>query len=69
MTEVTIKIGGMTCGGCAATVTNAIKLVDGVELVKVSLDVKAAEVMYDEAKVDLRKIRAAIEESGYQAVG
>ncbi len=69
MTEATIPIGGMTCHGCVATVTNAIKHVEGVELVKVTLDGKSAEVMYDETKVDVAKIREAIAESGYQAVG
>ena len=60
MTEATIRVQGMTCMGCTHTVANAIRNVEGVGLVKVSLDEKAAEVMFDEKQVDLDKIRKAI---------
>ena len=38
MRTETIKIGGMTCGGCVSTVTKALNAVDGVKDVAVSLN-------------------------------
>jgi copper chaperone len=41
-----LKITGMTCGGCANTVTQALKAVNGVNNVKVLLSSGEAEVEF-----------------------
>ncbi len=43
-----IKVSGMTCGGCTSNVTKALKSVNGVNDVSVSLADNIATVQYDE---------------------
>ena len=67
MTEVKIKIEGMMCGHCQASVTKAISSVGGVSAVKVNLADKQATVTYDPKKTNVDAIKAAIVDAGYQA--
>ena len=60
-------VGGMSCGGCAGSVTRAVSQLPGVRKVDVSLTDKAATVEYDSATVDAAAIVAAIEGAGFEA--
>jgi copper chaperone len=60
MVELTVT--GMTCGGCARAVTNAVKSVDAAAGVVV--DVAGKRVSID-SQADLAEIKAAIEDAGY----
>jgi copper chaperone len=53
LTEAKIKIEGMMCGHCQASVTKAISSVGGVSAVKVDLADKQATVSYDPKKTNL----------------
>ncbi len=53
--ETKIKVDGMTCKHCVATVTDVLSEVDGVEEVNVSLEGKSAEVKGNVSKEDLIK--------------
>ncbi|KXS42002.1 MAG: mercury ion binding protein [Methanolobus sp. T82-4] len=68
MTEDTIKIEGMACGHCQATVDKAIRAVDGVQDVNVDLGEKQATVTYDPATTSLDKIKSAVSNAGYTVV-
>jgi Cu+-exporting ATPase len=62
-----ISIEGMTCNHCKANVEAAIKSVEGVEGVDVSLFLKQAVIeVTDEVKVN--ELEAAIVEAGYKVV-
>ena len=64
----TLKVTGMTCGGCAAAVKSAAKKVDGVKEANVSYDKGLAEVTYDPTKTNPKAIAQAItERSGFKA--
>lgn len=60
-----ITVLGMSCKHCVKAVTDAIKSVEGVKKAKVSLDDKNAVVEYDDEKVALDAIKAAIQEAGF----
>jgi copper chaperone len=60
-------VGGMSCGGCAGSVTRAVSQLPGVRKVDVSLTDKAATVEYDGAAVDAAAIVRAIEDAGFEA--
>lgn len=62
-----ITVGGMSCKHCVKAVTEAIKELDGVKKVKVSLEDGLATVEYDDQKVNPDAIKAAIKEAGYEA--
>lgn len=65
METVTLKVNGMTCGGCVGSVTRVLKALPGVEAVDVQLAPGQATIRYDAAKVAVPKLRAAIEDAGY----
>jgi copper ion binding protein len=67
MTEAKIKIEGMMCGHCQASVTKVISSVDGVSAASVNLAAKEATVTYDPNKTTVGAIKAAIVDAGYQA--
>ena len=61
-----IKIEGMMCQHCVGHVTEALKNINGLSDINVSLDEKCATVS---GNVDPAVIKAAIEEEGYDVVG
>ncbi|MDR2711350.1 MAG: heavy-metal-associated domain-containing protein [Burkholderiales bacterium] len=66
-TTVTFHIDGMTCQGCVASVTRALKVAPGVIEVTVSLDDKRATVRYDAAQTAPAALVAAVEDAGFDA--
>jgi len=67
MSEVTIKVEGMSCGGCVRNVTGVLKSIAGVEDVQVSLEQGSATVRFDPAQVSVDAMRAAVEDAGFDA--
>ena len=66
MTEtVTYNVPGMHCGHCERAVSEELSAVAGVESVAVDLDSKRVTVVGSE--LDDAKLRAAIDEAGYEA--
>lgn len=63
--EMNLKIEGMSCNHCAATVKNAIEKIQGVESVKVDLNEKSA---YISGAPDKEEIIKAIDSAGYKVV-
>lgn len=63
-----IRIEGMSCQHCVASIENAVGTLEGVEAVTVSLDNKNAAVSFDENQVEISKIYEAIEEIGFDVV-
>ena len=60
-----LKVTGMTCGGCTANVTQALKAVAGVQDVKVSLSAGEATVQFDERQASSDTLRSAVLRAGY----
>jgi copper chaperone len=67
METQTLKVQGMTCGGCAASVTRVLKAVPGVSDVAVTLSLGEAKVAFDPARTTVAALRSAIEDAGYGA--
>lgn len=62
---ITLNVQGMTCNHCKMAVTNALTELTGVQNVEVNLQEGTVNVEYDEAKVDVEKMKEAIEDQGY----
>ena len=60
-----LKVTGMTCGGCTSNVTQALKAINGVGDVKVSLAAGEATVQYDERLTSPDKLKSAVTGAGY----
>jgi copper chaperone len=65
MTDLTLPITGMTCGGCVRSVTAVLQALPGVESVSVSLEPGQAQVRFDAAQVSPAQLQAAIEDAGF----
>jgi copper chaperone len=65
LVTTTFLIDGMTCQGCVASVTRALKALSDVTSVMISLDDKCATVQYDDAQTAPATIVAAIENAGF----
>lgn len=48
---ITIRVKGMTCAGCTASVEKALKKTDGVEDARVSYERGEAWIKYDDRNV------------------
>ena len=59
-----IRIEGMTCGHCIASVTKALQQVPGVEQVDVDLDSGVAKV---DGSPALQALIATVQNEGFQA--
>ena len=67
MNEVTIKVEGMSCGGCVKNVTGVLKALPGVADAQVSLAEASETVRYDTAKVSVEALREAVENAGFDS--
>ncbi|MCD6726885.1 MAG: heavy-metal-associated domain-containing protein [Solirubrobacteraceae bacterium] len=61
------SVSGMTCGHCAASVTEEVSEVAGVE--SVDVDLQAGRLVVGGTGVDDEAVRAAVQEAGYEVVG
>jgi copper chaperone len=67
MTEATYIVKGMSCGHCAASVTEEVSGIAGVSAVNV--DVAGGKVtVTSEAPLEVEAVTAAVTEAGYQLV-
>ncbi len=66
----TYNVKGMTCGHCVSSVTEEISELDAVTGVDVALDAAGTSVVTvrSTAMLDDEKVRAAIDEAGYELV-
>lgn len=67
MSNVTLKVEGMSCGHCVSAVEGAVKGAGAVG--KVDLAAKTVAIEYDESRVSLDAIKDAIEDQGYDVKG
>lgn len=65
--EQTVKLDvkGMTCASCPYQVQSALKKVEGVTTVDVSLQKALAVVTYDDAKADVAALTKATTDAGF----
>ena len=59
------KVTGMTCGGCISNVTKALKAINGVGDVTVSLAAGEAAVQFDERLASIEQFKSAVQHAGY----
>ncbi|WP_326796004.1 heavy-metal-associated domain-containing protein [Streptomyces sp. NBC_01808] len=62
------KVTGMTCGHCEGAVSAEISELDGVSSVKAAAATGEVTVT-STAPLDEEKVRAAVDEAGYELVG
>jgi len=63
--KTSLKVTGMHCAACAASVESALKKLEGVDSASVSIASEDAQVSYDPEKVNPGDIESAIRKSGF----
>ena len=67
MLTTILRVTGMTCGGCANSVTKALQSVIGVSNVSVSLEKDEVTIQYDELATTKDALQSAVMHAGYGA--
>lgn len=65
--KVQLKVTGMTCGGCAKSVTSAVEEIEGVSSTEVSFETSLATIEFDDEQTNVKSIVKAIKKAGYEA--
>ncbi|MGI1658712.1 MAG: heavy metal translocating P-type ATPase [Desulfitobacterium sp.] len=68
MTTKTLRIEGMTCAACAKAVERVTKKLEGVIESNVNLATEKLNISFDDGKLTVGDIQAAIEKAGYKAL-
>jgi copper chaperone CopZ len=68
MNNVTFKVEGMHCSGCAATIQALLESSAGVRRASASFDEHEARVLYDPGAVSEDELVAVIEKAGYRVI-
>lgn len=63
--QVTLKISGMRCEGCAGSVEKALKGVSGVSSASIDLKGGKATVEYDPASASEEDLAEAVRKAGF----
>ena len=66
MERVTFALSGMTCGHCVASVTKALKNIDGVRLEKVAMNEVTVDI--DSGRTSKDEIAKTLDDVGYPVV-
>ena len=65
MEKATIKVEGMTCGGCVKSIENALGTHDGIHQTSADLDAGTVSVQFDGALIQRSAIERMITDAGF----
>jgi P-type Cu2+ transporter len=65
--DLTLRLSGLHCAGCAASVETALRGVAGVRSVSASYAAQASRIQFDPRRTDLRALLDAVRRAGYGA--
>ena len=68
MEKTVLAVEGMSCEHCVNAITKAVKALPGIVKIAVDLAANSVLVEYDSSKTPLDKIKAEIEEQGYDVL-
>ncbi len=60
-----LKVTGMTCGGCVNSLTRALKAVNGVQEVHITLASGETSVQYDENATSPDQLKSTVLDAGF----
>jgi copper chaperone len=66
METLTLKISGMTCGGCINSIRKAVGAMQGIGSVEASLERADATVVYDPLLSSATAIKTTIRDAGFE---
>jgi copper chaperone len=67
MTQTKLIAPDISCGGCANSIKNALRRLDGVNDVQVDVPTRTVTVEYDEERVSRQTVVGALDKAGFPA--
>ncbi len=67
--KVTLKVSGMHCNGCSASIGKALSRLDGIEHAEADFQKGIVDVIFNEKAIEKEKIVENIENLGYKVEG
>jgi len=68
MEQITLKIEGMTCGGCVNSLTHVLQAIAGVSQVEVTLEPGEANLVFDAMQTNSQALHQAIQNAGFDVI-
>ena len=68
MVKTVLSVDGMSCEHCVRAITNALEPLPGILGVAVELSAKTVTVEHEPEQISMEKIRAEIEDQGYEVI-
>lgn len=68
MKKETIEVKGMSCKHCESRVNSAVGELSGVKKVDANAKKSSVTIQYDETVATIEKIKAVINEEGFEAI-
>ncbi|NDP46896.1 MAG: heavy-metal-associated domain-containing protein [Sulfuriferula multivorans] len=65
MTEITLSVSGMTCGGCVSSVQKVLTALPGVQSAEVILSPGQARVTFDPSVIARAALEQAVIDAGF----
>lgn len=65
MATVMLHVPDISCEHCAQVITRALRPLDGVREVVVDIPAKRVRVTFDEAQVDVERMKQVLQEEDY----
>ena len=65
MATTVLNVPDISCEHCERTITSALTPVAGIRAINVDIPAKQVQVEYDEAKVDVDRMKAILSEEDY----
>ncbi len=67
--NINLKITGMTCASCAATIEKSLRSLEGVKAANVNIATEKATVEYVPDRISILDMRKTVENAGYGVLG
>ena len=68
MVTIQMTVKGMSCSGCANSITRRLNATPGVQSASVDLDSGIADITFDDAVTDAYSLEKVIESLGFDVV-
>ena len=65
MATTVLNVPDISCEHCERTITTALSSVEGIRAVDVDIPARQVRVDYDEASVDVERMKAILQEEDY----
>jgi copper chaperone len=65
MASVTLRVPDISCEHCERTITQALARTAGVRAVEVNIPAKEVRVSYNEASVDIERLKTILQDEDY----